>query len=506
MIHLSEKTRWLFLWITLLVYLVPVALVYSEDGEAKAVGIRDIVQGVLESDPTLSTAERRAAEADQRYLLTRSAVRPDISVDIEPYRYDRRRVTGAAGVPGIAESHSAGASLQLMQSLPTSGRLTAGITHRFTVTDFGDTRTVEQVPEGSIGISQPLFTTGTLLSTGVFDAGMREVEIGRTQSRLAVEMQQNEAILRGVGQFIRYAGLRRNMELNRRTISVLEEQIQSAEIDRSQGILSENAVLALQVALNDRRRVLFDMELESVRTEQELIRLLYPAEKIGTLSAYRLQDLPEDFTELKEWSEPPVEVNNPLVQSRRLDIERTRAQSLRNNLTDRPQFDINIAASPLYPASRENADDIATSLGDYFNEDSDFAARIAFLLRIPLLTGRERSARERIDELAEEGALASLEDAELAVNRELEVLQFQRNLLLQRRELLKTELEYQRRRLRSEEDLLEAGATTRLRVQEVALDLAYREYEDWQVAADLFINGLNMYAVTGNDLASILLR
>jgi outer membrane protein TolC len=507
MTRLPRHTGRPFILVALGVLLFPSVPVFPDGagGTTETLGVRDIVRRVLEFDPSLATAERRAAEADERFILTRSAMIPDISVDIEPYGYDRRRVT-AAGITEIAESHSAGLGLQITQSLPSSGRLSAGITHRFTVTDFGDSRSLEQVPEGTVGFSQPLFSTGSLLSTDVFDAAMREAELARMQSRLTVETQQNEAILRGVGQFVRYAGLRRTMELNRRTIAVLEEQIRSAELDRSQGILSENAVLALQVTLNDRRRTLFDMELEAVRTEQELVRLLNLAGGADAIREYRLLDIPDELTGPIGVTGRAVDGNNPLVRSRRMDVERARAQGLRNALTDRPQFDVSLSARPLYPEDRESSDDFSTSLSDYLDGEGDFSARISLLVRIPLLTGRERAARDSIDALTEAGAVASLEDTEGAVNRELEVLRVQRELLLQRRELLETELEYQRRRLRSEEDLLEAGATTRLRVQEVALDLAYREYEDWQVSTDLFLNGLNMYAVAGEELASILLR
>ncbi|MFA7567141.1 MAG: hypothetical protein WCY01_08960, partial [Alkalispirochaeta sp.] len=111
-----------------------------------------------------------------------------------------------------------------------------------------------------------------------------------------------------------------------------------------------------------------------------------------------------------------------------------------------------------------------------------------------------------IDRLAEEDAVAALDDAQLAVQNELQVLVIQRDILRRRAELLDTEVAYQKRRLKNEKDLAAAGASTDMKVAEVALDVAARENERWQVSADLFLNRLDIYALSGEDLASLLLR
>lgn len=460
-----------------------------------AMDVTEVVRRVMKFDPALEKAERGAVEASQQYLLTRSAVRPDISLDIDPYGYSRQRLPGASGPTAsaeISETRSAGVGLQIRQSLPTSGQVTAGVSHRFSVTESAGSKTVEQVPEVSFGLSQPLFATRSVVDTRVFSAELRAAELARSQADLTVSAGRNSVVRQGLGQFVRYAGLQRSLELNRQTVDLLKRQIDTAELDRRDGTLSENAVLALQVALNDRRNVLFDMELAAVRTEQDLVRVLGLGNSVGGLGEYVIVD---DFTDIPMPETPkpdgPV-TENFVIRSRMIDLERRRAQGMRNNLVDRPQLNMSVSA--------------ASSLTDYFDDGRDYSARLSVTLRIPLLTGKERDAREQIDRLAEEDAVAALDDAQLAVQNELQVLVIQRDILRRRAELLDTEVAYQKRRLKNEKDLAAAGASTDMKVAEVALDVAARENERWQVSADLFLNRLDIYALSGEDLASLLLR
>jgi hypothetical protein len=196
---------------------------------------------------------------------------------------------------------------------------------------------------------------------------------------------------------------------------------------------------------------------------------------------------------------------NPSVRSERLAVEQARMESVLNDLTDRPTVRVDLTAAPIYPFQRDDPADPSRALSDYLEDDADLAATVAISLRIPLLTRREREAREAIDATTEETALISLGDTELATTNRLRTLGIAREFLLERQQLLATDIAYQERRLRNEEDLLASGASTRLRVDEISLDLASRQNEAWQVSAELYLNALEIAATRGEAISAIIL-
>jgi len=462
----------------------------------------DVVSGALENDPNLDAANQQVVAAAGRYDLTLAATVPDLAVNVEPYAYRRQRQPGNAE-GAIAETSSAAVGVELRQALPTSGTVSAGFDHRFQLTRVDGENTVEQIPQVRFGVAQPLFVTDGIFGTAVFRAGRRNAEIAYRRAAIAEEAQENTAILNAVGLFVETASLRRSVALLENTITLLQRQIDAAELDREEGLLSPTSVLALQVTLNERRETLFDTRLRLLDSEQRLARVL-GLDRLGdrqiddTIEAvqaeYRINDeLARDVSE------------NPTVRSDRLAVEQARMESVLNDLTDRPTVRVDLTAAPIYPFQRDDPADPARGLSDYLEDDADLAATVAVSLRIPLLTRREREAREAIDATIEETALVSLTDTELATTNRLRTLGIAREFLLEREQLLETDIAYQERRLRNEEDLLASGASTQLRVDEIALDLASRQNEAWQVSAELYLNALEIAATRGESISTIVL-
>ncbi|MDA3950424.1 MAG: TolC family protein [Spirochaeta sp.] len=473
--------------------------------------IGEVIRRILEEDPSIQTARRRMEQAFHQYELTRAGTRPDLALNLRPYSFDRRRVTTGTGA-AIAETHAVAAGVELLQPLPTSGRVSVGINHRFSTTETDGDRTVQQVPEVTFSLAQPIFFNGGVVDTGVFRAGLRNAEIAYERAGLAAAAERAAGIRNALALFVDVASLRRSIALLEETIDLLQRQLDTAELDREQGLLSDNAVLALQVTLNDRRATLFDSQLGLVRAEQELARLLGDE----SLNARPLGDAREVLEIASAAVEADVQpegvsdgvtaiAENPAVRSERLGVEQTRRQGVLNEITDRPQLAFDVTASPLYPTVRTDAADVGSSFGDYFDDDADVAASLGVSVRIPLLTRRERQARESIDTLEETNARVRMEDTELATTNRLRTLLLSREFLQERRELLDTDIRYQERRVQNERDLLAAGASTQLRVAEVELDLQSRENERWQVTAELFLNAVDVLSVRGTDIPAVLL-
>ena len=459
--------------------------------------VEELVERVVESDPQIINSGRLVEEALRSYELTRAQTLPDLDVVITPYSWDRRRIPEGSDEV-ITRTQSVGVGLAVGQALPTSGVVTAGVSNTL---DFvsGSTDAVQQTPEATLGVSQPLFVAGDFIGTDVYRAGLRNARIGYERSLVSDRLTRNGNIRTALALYVRVNALRRDTIVLEETVDVIRRQIEVAEIDREQGLASDNTLLALQVTLNGRREALFDTQLALVEAEQSLARLL----GIDDLAGLVLDD---QFTlvEVAEIEAVRDAVSaSPEVDLRRLAAEQSRKQSLLNELTDRPQLDVSVRVRPLYPENRSDPEDFTSSWSDYFEDGSDLEAAVALSLTVPLITSRERSRRERIDELAQLRAETDLTDTQLTVANRLRTLLINRRFLSQRLELLAVDVEFERQRVEDEQTLLEAGATTPLRVEEVELDLLSRSNELWRAEAELFLNAVEIRAVQGDDLQTL---
>ena len=496
---LNTLWRSLAPWVCLFVMSGVGGIAAQDSSGGELLEVVDVVRLVLNADPALQRTERNVEVARNDYEITKAATIPDLSLEITPYPYDRRNTPIGPSVEDV-ETHSAGVGLQLDQALPTSGSISASLDHRVSVRDNGD-RTVEQNPELALGFSQPLFAGRAPVDGIVFNAGRRNAEIAYSRAEYADESQRNTSVMNALSGFVLVAELRRSVDVLERTIDVLGRQIEAAELDRSQGLLSDNAVLALQVTLNERREALFDTQLALLQAEQNLARLL------------GREDL-ESVRIAETFSVPPVpsvrDLNraiqdNPSVRSARLGVEQAEQRGILNDISEKPRLSLRVNVSPEYPTERADPSDPAASFSDLFESDASVATNVSVGLTIPLLTARERSYRERTDELLRENAQTLADDTELATANRMRTLETKQRFLQRRLELLVTEVEYQQRRLRNERDLLEAGVATELRVDEVELDLISRRNEQQQVQAELFLNAVDILATVGEDVSEILL-
>ncbi|MFW5693778.1 MAG: TolC family protein [Alkalispirochaeta sp.] len=487
-----------------------VALLASPPLSAQAAPPRElsvptVVERVLEADPSIINSRRDLEEAQVDYQITLSGTRPSVTLDLTPYQWDQRRVTVPGGQnPSASErvrTHSVGAGVSVQQPLPTSGTISAGITNemRFIV---GTEDRIDQVPEATVSFQQPLFAGGRIISDEVYRATVRTARIGVERQALNNTLVVNGNIQRALNLLVQVGSLRRSRNVLEETIRVLQEQLESAELDRQQGLISDNSLLSLQVTLNNRREALFDTELSLVQAEQDLARILgLPnledtelAEDLFRGSGLRGADGVGDGGNSE----------NPELNLQRLAVEQTIRSGLLNNLEDRPNASVSVRVAPRYPDSRSDPQALGGSVSDLFDEDADVEATVALGLTIPLFTARERSYRERIDTLAQHRAETDLADTERAVANEMERLRTNRSFLQRRVEILETDVEYERQRVENERSLLESGSTTELRVDEVELDLLSRRNELWQVEAELYLNSVAILAAAGEDLATVL--
>lgn len=462
--------------------------------------VAGVVEQVLLQDPSIVNARRAVESARNSRALTRAGVLPNVTLDLTPYAWSQNRVpTGVGPATDRVRTQSVGAGLRVDQPLPTSGSVSVGLRNRLDIIEQDGTE-FEQSPEATLSLRQPLFVGGSFISDDVFRAGLRNADIGLERSEISRQLTVNGTIQQALSLMVQVSSLRRTVNVLEETIDVLRRQLDAAEIDREQGLISDNALLALQVTLNDRRETLFDTQLGLVEVEQTLARVL-GVESIAQLPVEQM--LP--VLDITDASPAELAADSSRVALQDLAVEQTLRSSLLNDLQDRPNFSVNVRVAPVYPDTRANPDQIGSSFGDFFESDADLNASVQLALQVPLLTARERTARERVDELSLLQAETTRDDTERSVLNEIRTLLINRDFLSRRVDILETDVRFEQQRVSNEETLLEAGATTDLRVDEVRLDLLSRENELWQVEAELFLNAIGILAARGEDLSEVLL-
>ncbi len=467
----------------------------------ESIDVRDVVALVISSDPAMRVALLKADIAAADYRSTILRTRPNITLDVAPYAFTRVRVPGASGTTADTRTHSASLGLSVVQGLPTSGVLSGTIENTIS-RSTGNGDAIEQMPSVSAALSQPLFAGSSVIDTDLFRATRRAAELGVEGSNEEARAQRNRSIRTALGLFVDVASLRRSRDSLRTTLDVLQRQIDDARISLEQGSISDTTLLALRVNVNSRRNALLQTELALVQAEQELARVIGASNDEGLV----IDDAFPAFGSGLSISTEEIAENNSAVRAGRFAVERARLNDLLNDGLDRPTVSVSVTATPAYPDSRANADDLGSSLSDLFASGATVESTVALGLSVPLLTRAERNTRESADEARIEEALVRLGDTERAVDNQVRILLLNREILAERLEAVAVDLQYQRDRLASERALLSAQASTQLRVDEVALDLAARENEAWQIRAELFLNALDLLAAAGDDVADVLLR
>ncbi len=468
-------------------------------GEGK-LSLASVVDSVLEADPGIRVSRNRTLQAREQYNLALSGTRPRADLEIRPYSYDQRRIPG---MPGALEQtvHEVGAGLRVRQPLPTSGVLSAGLDYsvRRVNPESGSDRW-EQIPELTFGWNQPLLAGDELIGTRVFRAGLRDAEISFVRAEVLHKATRNDAILDVLELYVATGNLRRSRDLLEITIDLLRSQLESAELDRQQGLISDTALLSLQVALNDRREALFSTQLQLVQIEQQLARAI----GVRTVSEADLEEIPEI---------PPVTAvgdlrtaisENPRLRAGDLTVEQAEQRLIMGDAADRPTLSLFARALPVYPEPREETDSLSGSFSDLIGSDAGLEFTAGVSVTIPLLTARQREYRSRIDDLTRLNAEVDRDDTEKLLANAMRTLLTSRRFLQERLELLKTDVDYEERRVRNEQTLLDAGVTTTLRVREVELDLHARRNEQNRVRAELFLNSLEILSLLGEDLAVVM--
>lgn len=491
------------------------ALVISLLGTAaaSALDVRQVVTAVLGAAPELALSEREVESALRGYRGTLLAAKPAFNLEVRPLTYDARRTVAQGPTRGLdLYTISGGLTVGVTQPLPTSGVLTAALGHTIAV-QRGDSESLTQVPDLTVQLRQPLFVGSRLISTDAFAAERRLAEIGYELAQTGAAAQRNQTVRNALALLVQVATLQRSEELLHQGIDLLQRQLELARINREQGLISDTTLLALQLPLNTQRSALFDLQLALIQSRQAFARAIgLPVETIERLNPTfngllddHVRELARQAAATQAVGATPLMTANPAVRLRELAVQQSRMVSATRELLDRPMFSIVARAEPAYPGG-VRPKTLAASVGDYFSSDPWLNTTVALAVNVPLSAGERRENRRRIDQLSQEIAALQLDDTRIQLRNQLDSLLVNRSFLQERRAFIETDVSYEQQRLRSEEALFAADATTVLAVDQIRLDLLSRRNELWKIDSQLFLNALDILSLSGADVGELLLR
>ncbi len=502
--------------ILLLALLVPAAAA----GFAEELTLREAVEQVLENDETLKIAAESIESAYQGYRITRSQGYPKVTLKTDPlYGIGMRRDYSFDDFPPETRStlsNSFHLGVGLSQLLPTGGvfSTSVGDTFQYSIQlaeeDLDRTAALTQQPEFSLNIRQPLFVNGKLIDGTLLKAGNEAAELGWQSSRESAEGTKNSVLLRAAQLYLQLISIDRNTTFLEERLLLALEQLEQAVIDRDQGRASANQVLGLEVAVNRQREALLDTDLARIQTENRLGRMV----RIHDFSGYTLNS---DIDSLIAAAEKHLSgggadlyrkalADNPEVLATRLEGQTKRLQAVVNDSENAANMSMFFTLSPRYPDERDDKESFAASFSDFFTEDSGVNFNFGLSFEIPITDGGMRKARREADASGIRIAELNIAAAEKNAAENVLIAQKRDEILRQRIGLLGVDIEYQRNRLQREEQLAELDTTTKLNVDTIKLDLLSIENQLWQTKADLFLNLLELTALTGEPLETILLE
>ena len=477
-----------------LALLVVAAVAYAQ----QELTLRDAVEWALLNDTSFESAEIDLAVTERRYRLRLDETLPSVALSFTPLSYDRRRITRLPSAPTLpSESWGVGLGVAVTQLLPTSGIATLTLNNQTDWVELDGKRSINQIPSLQFSLNQPL--RGGLGPDSVFHAQRGAARVDLDLQRLVTRTQRNASTIGAVESFLLVGRLRSGVDILERGVALLAEDLADAELNREQGILSEDAVLQLRAALDDQREALFDSRLALLAAEQGL------AERLGFDPAGSTLVYPPLAIDLATVTAEGQGLDldaNATITARTLQVSQAENLARINDLDTSARIELSLRLAPGYPDTR-SGNDFGASIDDLFAAEAHVATSAGATITVPVLTKRERRIRRELDELSIRRARTQLAQTERSAQTRAAGLITARTFLAERLEIVAVDIALRRRALAGERALLLAGSSTERAVLRAEIDLD-RGLADRDVLRDeLLLNELQTRDLRGEDLAPI---
>ena len=493
------------------------AAVFLLGGAAAAVAqelaLEDAVAAAIERSSALAQSELRTELARLRAETVADASDTRWTVSGDPvYALNTRRAADFASVSNPADfppaptttlTNTTGGTVSVQQPLPTSGVLSGSVGTSFsantTFPEDGDAATTFSLtPSASVALSQPLFVDGAFIDTRQPELTLEQAERGVSESRVTERQVRQQTAVTVARLFVQLDSLRRAMELQQSQRSLLQAQLEQARIRSEQGQGSQQEVFGLEVQLNRSEDAMLQTRLSARELELELSRIT----GLDISADTELTGIEPLSGRLEAVT---AEAGSTLdLQAAELAIDRARTDLELARKQEAATAQLSLALSPRYADARENADSLTGAVTDYFGEGGGLDVALSLGLTVPL---DQRATNERERRQAEISLdIAQRERDRIALEQatRFEVARERIAILQERIELLAFEIEFEQEQLASEEELVEIGASTQLRVQQLRGTVISREGELADLHAQLVLERLDLAARFASDPVGVL--
>lgn len=471
-------------------------------GQSTALDAGVVLRLVLEQNAGVQIADALADQAEAIHRQTLASTMPQIDLRLDPlYGVSTGNLASIPFFippePDRKTDFSLG--LSLSQALPTAGIASLSLANTMSLTSGPDN--IFQNPSATFVLSQPVWVNRKLFDLRQLSAARRVSEINWKKAADGSLEARNGNIYAAFSLYVQVIGLRRNIAYLEKSLELADQNLRQVRINLDAGRASETDLLELEILTGLQREALLENRYALLQVEQNLANAL--GLETG-LASYKLIDtfiapaLPADTRVLVE----EARTNNPTVRRDRLSLEQAQAQTILSGRTDAPNLNLALTLLPQY----EGADptEFGESFSSFFTDGTELDVSLAIGLEVPLYNGKKAVYREQVSEAAERIARETLDASFRNLQNTYEALILRQRIIQDRIGLSEKNIGLKTRTTVDEERKLEVGLGTPLRVEAARLELLQVENELWQARADLFLNSLDLLALSGQGLDQVL--
>ncbi|MBN2551597.1 MAG: TolC family protein [Spirochaetales bacterium] len=460
--------------------------------------VAEVLRLVLEQSSVVQIADALEIQAEALHRQSLADTRPQIDLQLDPlYGYSTGVLTGQT-LP-TETRHYASVGLSLSQALPTAGFASLSLANAMGITSGPDT--VMQNPSLSFVLSQPVWVNGRLLDLRQLSAAQRASEINWRKASAGSLGARNGNIYAAFSLYTRAIGLRRTIAYLEKSLELADQNLRQVRINLETGRASETDLLELEILTALQRESLWESRYALLQVEQNLAGTLGLERGLGSydlIDTFPAPALPADTRVLVA----EARSSNPSVSRDRLSLEQVQAQTVLSGRNDAPDLSVALTLLPLYQGSTPAA--LGDSFSSFFTDGTELDWSLAIGLEIPLYNGGKTAYREQANAAGERVARETLAASLRDVQNTYEALVLRQRIILDRVGLLEKNIQLKTRGVADELKKLEVGLGTPLRVESARLELLQVDNELWQARADLFLNSLDLFNLSGRSLEQVL--
>jgi len=467
--------------------------------QSSTLDITEVLRLVLERNTAVQIAEASADQAESLHRQTLADTRPQIDLQLDPvYGYSKGVLTGQT-TPPFEPQHELSLGLSLSQALPTSGIASLSLAN--SMTRIPNKGSFVQSPSATFVLTQPVWVNRRLFDLRQLSAARRASEINWRKATIGTLEARNGSLFAAFSLYTQVVGLRRNIAYLEKSLELADRNLRQVRINLDTGRASETDLLELEILIGLQREALLENQYALLQVEQSMANTLGLVADLGSyrlLEAFPALQLPADALVLVE----EAKSENPTVLQNRLALEQIQAQSILSGQSDTANLSLALTLLPQYAGATPT--DFGESFASFFTEGTELDWSVSVGLEVPLYNGGKKALRERINAAGERIARESVDAGLRDVRNTYEALILRQRIILDRIELLDKNIVLKRRAAEDEQKKLEVGLGTDLRVESARLELMQVENEMWRARADLFLNSLDLFNLSGRSLIEIL--